>query len=548
MKGKKKPDNLEQFFQRVLRDYEEDPGVAFWDRIAPQIPPKPPVVPVSTIAYKGWMVVSSFLAGLLMSAVVFYWLSNTKLINNLETELIENKLIVKKMEQEIIDLKQSNQTLTIFKETILRDQVNSKKEILQSINRQNKDTYNPFQKTKKGAKIEKSSLIKPEIARKTGAVAATFNLKGSELPPFAISKVQEYANYFEGSINKVRSYQIDNLRFDPVLISNNISNEYKKEDSTNPQRTIIANELDHFNLLTRPLSSKIDFDFNSFKLSEKEKKKLLAYNSPIYTVDTEEDWITSYITASINPVSSFKYNLKGYVPQAAVIQETEGISSSWNWSIYGGFETKTKWSVQMGLDFNKLTIVKESVNNVRFNLEDAKAINGGYLYSFNQRSDGALRQVSISSTIFNQQKNDGQDVQDGDLFKIAFSTQQPIKIIRLPILGGYRFDLSKRFYVTPKIGVSAVWKTKEQTQLRASNTFSERLSIQNSNIFLTSTTTTESLEANMRAEFGFRWRPRWYLVAEPRFKYSGNALFSYKQLALRDAPFHLMVGIRFNVD
>ena len=38
MKGKNKPDNLEKFFQRVLGEFEEDPGEAFWDRIAPIFP------------------------------------------------------------------------------------------------------------------------------------------------------------------------------------------------------------------------------------------------------------------------------------------------------------------------------------------------------------------------------------------------------------------------------------------------------------------------------------------------------------------------------
>ena len=144
-------------------------------------------------------------------------------------------------------------------------------------------------------------------------------------------------------------------------------------------------------------------------------------------------------------------------------------------------------------------------------------------------------------------KNDGNDILDGDLFQLSISTEQPVKVIRLPILGGYRFDLSNRFYVTPKLGVSAVWKIRDLTQLRAIKTFSDRLSVQKSNIFLTTKRTTESLEANFRTEFGFRWRKRWYLVAEPRYKY-GKSLFQYNDLELKDAPFHLMIGIRFNVD
>jgi len=277
----------------------------------------------------------------------------------------------------------------------------------------------------------------------------------------------------------------------------------------------------------------------------KEKVALFEKSKKAGNIEEEYEQLTSFITGYINPLSSFKYNLKGYQPKVPTLLESAGIGSSWNWSVYVGFETKSKWSVQMGFDYNNLTIIKESVNNVRFKKEDAQRVNGGYVYSFNQRTDGPLGQVSVSSTIFNQFKNDGQDILDGDLFQLSISTEQPVKIIRLPILGGYRFDLSNRFFVTPKLGVSAVWKIKDLIQLREIKTFSDRLSLQRSGIFLTTKTTTESLEANFRTEFGFRWRKRWYLVAEPRYKY-GKSLFQYNDLELKDSPFHLMIGIRFN--
>ena len=70
MKEEKKPDNLEDFFQRVLQGDEEDPGADFWDRIAPNIAPKPTGKP--PFVFKGWMVLLAFLGGLLSSTCLLY--------------------------------------------------------------------------------------------------------------------------------------------------------------------------------------------------------------------------------------------------------------------------------------------------------------------------------------------------------------------------------------------------------------------------------------------------------------------------------------------
>ncbi|MFK7984214.1 MAG: hypothetical protein AB8G86_29845 [Saprospiraceae bacterium] len=532
MKGKNKPDNLEDFF-KPLGEYEEDPGADFWDRIAPIIPQKPMA---STFVYKGWMIAMAFLGGLLFSSLFFYWQSNTQLLNNLETQIIENNNLIEVLQQKVLLLQNFKETNITLSENKTLEIITANKEITRLKSILNSKAIGSPEKAKLNASIQtnKEPLIKLEIARKTDVVATVPSLDGSWLQPRFLSITQDLSRLFA-------AYNSNQL------LSNNAFEETRTDSRPDEVGIETVKTLRNLSLLPVKKVLAIPFDEDNFDLNLAEKLALFRKSQLTPALDEDYEKLTSFITGSINPLSSYKYNLAGFQPTGPVALESAGIGKSWNWSVYGGFETKSKWSVQMGIDYNKLSVVKESVNNVRFKEEDAQLVNGGYVYSFNQRTDGALGQVSVSSTVSNQFKNDGKDILDGDLFQLSISTEQPVKIIRLPILGGYRFDLSSRFYVTPKLGVSAVWKIKDQTQLREIKPFSDRLSVQKSDIFLTTKRTTESLEANFRTEFGFRWRKRWYLVAEPRYKY-GKSLFQYKDLELKDSPFHLMVGIRFNVD
>ncbi len=541
MKEENKSDNLEQFFQRVLKGHEEDPGAAFWDRIAPNIPPKP--TDNTPFVYKGWMVLLAFLSGLIVSGFLFNWQSNTLLIEQLEEELLLKKTEIVELEQNITQL----QNTIVINENISKKEINSWKEaseITQRLLTSKTENLNILQLLVQNLSAEKERLIKLGIAREPSVVAITDNNFDSELQPFLEDK--NIGSLFVKPPNMTANYKAMQLLYDNQLISNGLfaGNTGIFQQEKEPFQAPTNN----FDQLPAKEKFAIDYPLNTFDLTEDDKRILLPNPVEMMSFGLGEDALTSFITATLNPISSYKYNLNGYKPQPSAVAESIGISNSWNGSVYAGFETQSKWSVQVGLDYNKLILVKESLNNVRFNSDEATSVNGGFLYSFNQLSDGALGQVVVNTNILNQLKNDGNDVHNGDLFSLSIRTKQPVKIVRLPIMGGYRIDLSKRFYATPKIGISAVWKTRGQTQLESVRTFSERISVQKANIFLSSSSTTESLEANFRTEFGYRWRPRWYIVAEPRFKYSGKELFNYKNLELVDSPFHLMFGIRFNID
>jgi hypothetical protein len=544
MKRKNTSDNLDRFFQRVLKNYEEDPGLEMWERIASNIPEKPSLK--TKFVYKPWMLILAFFLGVSLASLYFNIRSNVTLIEQLQQEvqykneeLLELQIKVKEL-QDIRNTRPNSpvaeKSPTAFNEenTLVKNgsTVNSKHDL------------SPKNLVTK-SKVDKKPIIKLGIARTKSAVAPISQNEDGRLQPFF--RVFEKTIFPQAKPIGFYVFEKSALLTDNQLIRNTFFNRTLNHASSNQnlKKNLIKN-FDQLPLQPFPFKEPI---LKEHLLTEKELEWLKEKNQRRLNPQMDHDGITSFIAGSINPFSSQKYNIRGKTYNSGLsIKEVTGVKSSWSWSITGGFETKSNWSVQVGLDYNQLVVIKENINNVRFDAKESNAVGNGYVFSFNQHTDGAFGKVIINSTVHNQVKNDGNDVKDGDLFQLGLRTEQPVKIVRLPVMSGYRFDINERFYVTPKIGISAVWKTRDQTELSYVTTFNDRLSVQNAAIFLTNKSTQETIEAIFRAEVGFRWLPRWYVIAEPRFKYSGRPLYSYKNLELIDSPFQLMVGLRFNVD
>lgn len=542
MKEKNNPDNLEQFFQQSLRNYEEDPGKEFWDKIVPVIPTKPVVE--SKPFYRGWMILAAFIGGILLSSLFFFWHSNNAYISKLEIEVNKRTQTISTLEQQVIQLQQT--IITKDQELIKASLVKTKNK-LQEGKASPENLFSSSVTSKKAIAIsptKNKSFIKPEIAR-TKSVVVTNSAKDiSVLQPFSTNFKTARPLLLNQYSASFLNYKSTLLLTDYQLISNHFFNR-EMERFITPEVKKIDRIADFDEIPSdKVFSIRFDKDYHLINWAE---VKNTHPTSNTKGLDIDDDGLTSFIIASFNPISNLKYQLNGYRPNIT-ISEVAGVKSALNWSITSGIETKTNWSFQIGLDFNELVLGKQSINNVRFKANELPLVNGNYTFSFNQITDGALGAVTINSQLLNQIRNDGEDVLDGDLFQLVVNTNQPLRIVRMPIMGGYKFQLNSRWYLTPKVGLAAVWSIKEQTELGDIHTLNERLSIQRSDIFLTNKVTRELLEGVFRAELGYRWRKKWFLVAEPRFKYRTKPLFTFKGVALEDAPFQVLLGIRYNID
>ena len=102
MKDKNKQDNLERFFQKSLRNFEEDPGAEFWDRIAPIIPDRP-IAPPGSKFYKRWIIVLSFVLGVLVSSLYFHWRLNNERMAWVKAQIQQNQQSIEVIKEQIAE-------------------------------------------------------------------------------------------------------------------------------------------------------------------------------------------------------------------------------------------------------------------------------------------------------------------------------------------------------------------------------------------------------------------------------------------------------------
>ena len=548
MKKSEQPDNLESFFRNALEDYREDPGLSMWGRISASLPGATVATTTGSALWSSWMLLVAFGVGILLSGLVFYYYQQNHQLNVIETELHSKLTTIKTLEARIHQLErevdQQNQQLAIHEQSAANWQQKAleweqtEQMLTQSLGAFQENTIRP-KSSGQNRFIKLTTARQPFEKSVPGVPQTTFSS--------AVGRLFLGGKSASGRTNGVAwTNRTEQLLFDKHLIRNTFFQTppvpQKTVNSSEERSAMVANLLF---LDGRPLRQ-LTFRTNNAMKTAADLDRLRKLQIPpnLFTNDSD---VRAFINVSVNPLMKMKYHLAGY-PELFSATSTLGIQNALNWSVNLGIEAKSRWSFQMGINYDALSLVREERNNIRFTASDATANHGGFVYGFNLRTDAALGPVVATSTVFNQTRGDGEDVLDGDLFGVRLTTRQPVRVIRLPILGGYRFDVARRFYITPKVGLSAVWKVRDRTQLDRLQTFSERISVQRADIFLTSKSTSEALEANLWTEFGFRYRQHWYLTAETRFRYGPSALFEYKNLALQNSALQFNLGIRYNIE
>jgi len=237
MKGKNKPDNLEDFF-KPLGEYEEDPGVDFWDRIVPVIPNKPTS---SGFVYRGWMIIMAFLGGLLLSSLFFYWQSNTILLNNLEIQLVEKNSQIDLLQQEVVTLQNWKAINTHTSENKTDEIITANKAITRPKSVLNPKMIGSPEKSKLNASIQtdKEPFIKLEIAQKTAVVATASTIDGSWLQSRFSPTTQDFSQLFLATNKKINIAKQQRLLFDNQLISNSF---FEGENSAFTEDNIVEKD------------------------------------------------------------------------------------------------------------------------------------------------------------------------------------------------------------------------------------------------------------------------------------------------------------------
>ncbi len=581
MERNNKQDNLERFFQQSLQGFEEDPGADFWDRIVPIIPDRP-IISSNSVFYKGWMLFLSFGLGVLATSLYFHWQLNNERLIYAEQLIQQNQqsieAIRKKLKTETVKLPKA-ESLTPNPKNQEKKQLSlSKKTIFTS-------KESPGSNFESALKNQKNDLvIKPVIARQKSVVAPIADASNGTLQPFYLFEKKNHLSIFETTGKAPVLKTGEQLLFDNQLITNTFFN---KQLVTNQQLNGEKIEMVGFN----PIPSEKNFeiiateDFGKLSRSDKRILEQFSNLNPIEKANQGE--LRTFLVMSFNSLVSKNYKFEGYRDNVPISHRAT-TKLVRNWSINAGIENRKNWIFQLGLDYNNLKLVKKSTINVRYHFSASDPTIGGYIQSFNRKYDSALGPVSIistifhkaksdkhsllndaetttivnqmehekqgsldgaePSTIFNQIENDGQDLLDGAQIKLTATTEQPLKFVRLPILSGYKLHLGSRWQITPKAGFAVTWGIKEKVKLQGVETSHKRLVVRNEEILITNTFTQRYLEGLFRTEFAYRWRPAWYIIAEPQLKIGNKALFTYNSVGLEERPWQLFLGLRFNIE
>ena len=333
MKGKNKPDNLEDFF-KPLGEYEEDPGIDFWERIAPMVPPK--MSPVD----KGWMLAIAFVAGLLLSSLFFYWQSNTKFLKNLETQIIEKNKQIAILQQQVIELQKQQKENKNKDNNPIVDIDSNNEEITQqksALSLRIIDSPEKVNLRTEPIQTDQESIIKLEIARKTALVTAASNMDGGWLQRFLHSVNQDFLKLFKDNNKSINIVKLQQLLTDKQLISNTFFEGLSKDYAAPSKSKKVTKQSKNLNLLPVKKTTSIAFDKNNFAFSLAEKTQLLGKAiTPKLELEADYEKLTAFITGSINPLSSYKYDLVGYEPAGSINFGSAGVGTSWNWSLYDG--------------------------------------------------------------------------------------------------------------------------------------------------------------------------------------------------------------------
>lgn len=96
----KENDNLEKFFRKSLEDFSAEPSNDMWDRIAPVIPPKPPV-------WVAWASASKWLGGLLVLSTlaigIYYFMDSQRQVEVLREMVTSQAEVIEQLEAKMLE-------------------------------------------------------------------------------------------------------------------------------------------------------------------------------------------------------------------------------------------------------------------------------------------------------------------------------------------------------------------------------------------------------------------------------------------------------------
>lgn len=521
-------DNLEQFFQKLLNNYSEDPGDGIWNNLESKIPEKPQITPPWTnIGYVGL----SFVLGSLLTLFIYHHYSS----NDHYLTLIQNK--VKTQEEELIAIKKrlefkQEETFQLQEQIVSLQDRNQSLIDNQLVIASDELVLDDF--ANKGRVISESALENQLVVgsnlKNLGAAFAfhdnsvtiqsnSFFTENPTLLPFISSfKKKWWAGGFN-SATKLNEQPVETDLFDPTAAVTTID------------KISFPAEIDQ-------LTPKYQLDWED-RLFFDNKKFLRSSKKVLHR------GIRPYVSIAATPATFG--TLKYYGQTTGInLDPNEHFGSSFGIRVSGGLESGKNWVVQFGIDYTKLTIFSHNAYDYSFNREYGISSDNGLVKKYSFGLNGPFEFVPGTSSVLIRNQNQQPPLQEGNVFTLFATSKQPLRFTRIPILAGYKITLDRNWQFTPKAGFAFAWAKIGKVELEKVNTIDDRLEVLSSSIGAANSLDTEYLEAVVGGDLSYRFSPALYFTFEPRW-YSGlTPVVDKTQYKITSQFWQLQLGVRYN--
>jgi len=222
--------------------------------------------------------------------------------------------------------------------------------------------------------------------------------------------------------------------------------------------------------------------------------------------------------------------------QNASINQTEG------YDISMGIQLKNNWLFQTGFNHHAYTLQQTHRQDITTNQTNAIALEDGFIQAYTFEKQPIIEPIQGRIEVWSRPS----DYPEGTTFGVQSTIQQQLKFSSIYSQIGYRYRLSPRWQIVPKLGVAVAWAEKGQVQLTAIDLLDTRQNLLAASIGNTNTTRANFIEGSVSTAFIYRYSKRISFTGTPLFRFGFQPFFTNFQRSTKHRFGQLQLGIRIH--
>ena len=484
-------DNLENLYRKSFEGFERKPKADFWDKLEPIIPPKPP----RNNPKLGLLL--AYCAGLLsmlLLLVGYQFFTNQKSNNFISSLPIQLEKIGTTERIDLLDLQKEKQPLSEKDLNIKTSNINERTTAKdETIGIAGTTQFVPF--TKPYIPITTFTEFKRDLTPHQELISTSSNEK---IKQFSI--IDNKTSNKEVSPQKSKKWKVRKL-VRPFLPKNYAALQIEKG--------LFSKNSGQIRKQKKGLSNDIEYAFLGLQ----------------------------YTPFSLGSVKIEKYPSGTTFSQSASVHQTKGFDIS------VGVQLENNWFVQTGFSNHKYALKQTHRHPILTNSINAIVEEQGIVQEYDFAGLPIVEPIQQRLEVWTPTN----EFLDGATFWVQSTTQQSLKFWNVYFNLGYRFRLSPRWQLTPKLGFGAAWGEKGRVTLSSINLLDTIQKIRSASIANTNVTSFNFIEGLASTELAYRFSRHISLTAAPQYRFGFKPFFNNYQRSTKHRFGQLQLGIRIHL-